>query len=140
MARELEKLNYIWEWYASDEIHNRDNDRWIPNQASAFARINSYDFKAAKRKEIKEVARTKIEEALPPDQQLGAMAEALRSIRRQQEGQTLTPSQKARIDAFINLEDAGIAPIRARAKALITQVNALPNWQAVAKFDVEANW
>ena len=140
MAQELEKLNYIWDWYSSDEIHSRENDRWIPDKASAFARINSFDFKAAKRREVRAVARAKIEEASPPDQQLQAIAEALRAIRRQQEGQALTPTQKGKVDAFINLEDATVAPIRARAKALITQVDALPNWEDVAEFDVETNW
>lgn len=140
MAQEAEKLNYIYEWFISDEIHGRIDNDYAPNEASALARINSFDFKAAKRQEIKEVARKKIESALPQDQQLAAMAEALRSIRRQQEGQTLTPAQKAKIDAFINLEDVSIAPIRARAKALITRINAMTDWQMIAGFDVEANW
>lgn len=140
MTQEAEKLNYIYEWFISDGIHGRIDNDYVPNEASCLARINSYDFKAAKRKEIRKVARVKIEEALPPDQQLGAMSEALRAIRRQQEGGVLTSVQQAKIDVFINLEDTSIVPIRARAKALITQVNALTRWKAVAEFDVKANW
>ena len=140
MVQELEKLNYIWDWYASDEIYSRENDRWIPDEVAAFARINSFDFKAAKQQEIKDILREKIEEALPPNQQLASIAQALRAIRRQQRGQALTPAQKAKIDAFTNLEDATIAPLRARAKALMVQVGAMVDWKTIAEFDVAASW
>lgn len=140
MAQEAEKLNYIYEWFTSDGIHGRIDNAYIPDQASAFARINSFDFKAAKRQEIKAVAREKIEAALPPDQQLGVVAEALRVIRLQQEGGTPTAAQLAKIKSFLDAEDISLTPIRERAKQLIQQVNAQTDWQVIAEFDVEANW
>lgn len=39
----LEKLNYIWDWFISEEGYGRVNDKWLPNETDAIARIESFD-------------------------------------------------------------------------------------------------
>jgi len=140
MANEVEKLNYIYAWFVSEEGFGIVDDVYFPSEAEAFTRINSYDFKAAKKREVRAEARRRIEEALPIDQQLGVMAEAMRVLLRQQPGFLPTAAQLAKIAAFTDSEDSDVAPIRARAKQLTTQINAQSNWQTIADFDVVANW
>ena len=140
MADEVEKLNYIYEWFVSEEGFGIIDDVYLPNQTDAFARINSFNFKKDKKEQIRLEARRRIEEILSVDQQLGVVAEALRIVRLQQEGGTPTGDELSKITTFLDSEDADIAPIRARKKVLIAQVNAQTDWKVVADFDVVANW
>lgn len=140
MANEVEKLNYIYNWFVSEDGYGIVDGVYLPSEAEAFTRINSYDFKAAKKREIRDEARKRIEAILSVDQQLGVMAEAMRVIRLQQSGATPTAAQLAKITTFTESEDADVAPIRARAKQMISQINSQSNWKVIADFDVEGNW
>lgn len=140
MADEVEKLNYIYEWFTSKEGYGIRDDVFFPNETDAFTRINSFNFKKDKKEQIRQEARRRIEEIFSVDQQLGVVAEALRIVRLQQEGSTPTADQLAKITAFLDSEDTDIAPIRARTKELIAAVNTQTDWKVVADFDVVANW
>lgn len=52
MDVEEEKLNHIYDWFISEEEFGRVNGEWFPSKVLAYARINSFDFKAQTKQRI----------------------------------------------------------------------------------------